>query len=32
MAPCGYLTTTIAGRIIKVNKTLTDWIGYDRER
>ena len=28
MAPCGYLTTTIDGRIVKVNKTLTDWLGY----
>lgn len=31
MAPCGYLTTAIDGRILKVNRTLTDWIGYDRE-
>jgi two-component system cell cycle sensor histidine kinase/response regulator CckA len=31
MAPCGYLTTTISGRIVKVNKTLIDWIGHDRE-
>jgi PAS domain S-box-containing protein len=31
MAPCGYLTTTISGRIVKVNETLIQWIGYDRE-
>jgi len=31
MAPCGYLTTTISGRIVKVNKTLIEWTGYDRE-
>jgi PAS domain S-box-containing protein len=30
MAPCGYLTTTIEGRIVKVNKTLVDWLGYER--
>ena len=30
MAPCGYLTTTIDGRIIKVNRTLAEWLGYDR--
>jgi PAS domain S-box-containing protein len=29
MAPCGYLTTTIEGRIIKVNRTLTEWLGYN---
>ncbi len=31
MAPCGYLTTAISGRIVKVNKTLVEWLGYDRE-
>ena len=31
MAPCGYLSTTIDGRIVKVNKTLTEWLGYERE-
>lgn len=31
MAPCGYLTTAVDGRILKVNRTLTEWIGYDRE-
>jgi PAS domain S-box-containing protein len=29
MAPCGYLTTTIDGCIVKVNRTLTDWLGYE---
>ncbi len=29
MAPCGYLTTTIQGRIIKVNATLLEWLGYE---
>ena len=29
MAPCGYLTTTIDGRIVKVNRTLTEWLGYE---
>ncbi len=27
-APCGYLTTSIDGRIVKVNRTLADWLGY----
>jgi PAS domain S-box-containing protein len=31
MAPCGYFTTTIDGRIVKVNKTFTEWLGYERE-
>jgi PAS domain S-box-containing protein len=31
MAPCGYLTTAIDGRIVKVNATLTEWLGFDRE-
>ena len=31
MAPCGYLSTTMDGRIVKVNKTLTEWLGYERE-
>jgi PAS domain S-box-containing protein len=31
MAPCGYLSTTISGRIVKVNRTLTEWVGYNRE-
>ncbi|MFZ2031574.1 MAG: ATP-binding protein [Vitreimonas sp.] len=28
-APCGYLSLDASGRIIKVNKTLLDWLGYD---
>lgn len=31
MAPCGYLTTAVDGRILKVNRTLTEWVGYERE-
>lgn len=31
MAPCGYLTTTIDGRIVKINGTLADWLGYAPE-
>lgn len=31
MAPCGYLSSTISGRIVKVNRTLTDWLGYSAE-
>ncbi|MFB9905361.1 SpoIIE family protein phosphatase [Allokutzneria oryzae] len=30
-APCGYLSTLPDGRIIKVNKTLLDLLGHDRE-
>ena len=30
-APCGYLTTTVDGRILKVNRTFLDWLGYVRE-
>jgi PAS domain S-box-containing protein len=30
-APCGYLTTTIDGRIVKVNRTLLDWLGYQSD-
>ena len=29
LAPCGYLTATIDARIVKVNRTLTEWLGYD---
>jgi phosphoserine phosphatase RsbU/P len=29
-APCGYLSTLLDGRIVKINKTLLDWLGYDR--
>jgi PAS domain S-box-containing protein len=31
MAPCGYLTTTLNGRITRVNRTLAEWLGYERE-
>ena len=31
MAPCGYCTTTADGRIIKVNRTLSEWLGYGVE-
>jgi PAS domain S-box-containing protein len=31
MAPCGYLTTTTDGRIVKTNRTLTEWLGYERD-
>jgi sigma-B regulation protein RsbU (phosphoserine phosphatase) len=30
-APCGYLSTTPDGRIVKVNETLLTWTGYARE-
>ncbi|UGT65933.1 SpoIIE family protein phosphatase [Nocardia gipuzkoensis] len=30
-APCGYLSTSLDGRIAKVNATLLDWLGYRRE-
>jgi serine/threonine-protein kinase RsbW len=29
-APCGYLTTTPDGTIVKVNQTFLAWTGYDR--
>jgi serine/threonine-protein kinase RsbW len=29
-APCGYLTTTPDGTIVKVNETFLAWTGYDR--
>jgi PAS domain S-box-containing protein len=29
-APCGYVTTTVSGRIVKLNRTLLEWLGYDR--
>lgn len=28
-APCGYLTATLDGRIVRVNRTLLDWLGYE---
>lgn len=30
-APCGYLTTELDGRIVKVNRTFEAWTHYDRE-
>ncbi|MYV70258.1 SpoIIE family protein phosphatase [Streptomyces sp. SID2131] len=30
-APCGYLSTQLDGRIAKVNTTLLDWLGYQRD-
>jgi phosphoserine phosphatase RsbU/P len=30
-APCGYLSTTLDGRIVKANRTLLDWLGRARE-
>jgi sigma-B regulation protein RsbU (phosphoserine phosphatase) len=30
-APCGYLSTTADGTIIKVNETFLDWTGHRRE-
>ena len=29
-APCGYLSTLLDGRIVKINATLLDWLGYRR--
>ncbi|WP_184915098.1 PP2C family protein-serine/threonine phosphatase [Streptomyces luteogriseus] len=30
-APCGYLSTMMDGTIAKINNTLLDWLGLDRE-
>jgi len=30
-APCGYLSFTADGKIIKINQTLLDWLGYRRD-
>ncbi|WP_235926459.1 PP2C family protein-serine/threonine phosphatase [Actinokineospora pegani] len=30
-APCGYLSTLLDGTIAKVNATLLDWLGYQRD-
>ncbi len=30
-APCGYLSTDLGGRIVKVNDTFLRWTGYTRE-
>ena len=29
-APCGYLSTSLDGRIAKINATLLKWLGYER--
>ena len=31
-APCGYLSTTPDGTVVRVNQTLLDWTGYTREQ
>ncbi|MGA6162463.1 PP2C family protein-serine/threonine phosphatase [Amycolatopsis magusensis] len=30
-APCGYLSTLMDGTIAKINGTLLDWLGYERD-
>lgn len=30
-SPCGYLTTNLDGRIVRVNRTVLDWLGHTRE-
>lgn len=30
-APCGYLSTTRTGTIVRVNQTLLDWLGLEQE-
>lgn len=30
-APCGYLSTLLDGTIVKLNATLSGWLGYDRD-
>lgn len=29
-APCGYLSTMLDGRVVKINATLLDWLGHTR--
>jgi PAS domain-containing protein len=31
-APCGYLTTTTSGHILKVNQTFAEWLQCDKEK
>jgi PAS domain S-box-containing protein len=31
MAPCGYLSTDMDGYIVKANRTLSEWLGYECE-
>jgi PAS domain S-box-containing protein len=30
-APCGYLSTSLGGEVVKVNRTLLQWMGYGRD-
>ncbi|WP_336213900.1 PP2C family protein-serine/threonine phosphatase [Nonomuraea sp. LPB2021202275-12-8] len=30
-APCGYLSTLMDGKIVKINRTLLNWLGYTRD-
>jgi len=30
-APCGYVSTDSTGLIVRINKTLLHWVGYERE-
>ena len=30
-APCGYISATPAGELVRVNRTLLAWTGYSRE-
>ena len=32
MAPCGYMSTTSNGRIVKVNRTFSEWTGYKQQQ
>jgi PAS domain S-box-containing protein len=31
-APCGYLSSTVDGMIVKVNTTFASWLGYEKEQ
>lgn len=31
-APCGYLSTLMDGTIVKINRTLLDWLGLSGRR
>jgi PAS domain S-box-containing protein len=31
-APCGYLTTTLDGRIAHINSTMCEWLGYSADQ
>ena len=32
LAPCGYVTTSSTGRIIRANATMLQWLGYERSQ